>query len=142
MKTVSVNRKELIEAIGQMTYAGFSGHGWSWQVVFDPKDTLAQAHVVLANPDTDEEVNYRLVNEEGVDVLDFADLPGFTWDGGASTPDATAAYVNPEPGEDAEFDDIKDLERIRLPQDTRGFIAGRLRKHVQVGRDTFRVEYF
>ncbi len=141
MKTVSVNRKELVEAIGQVTHAGFPHQGWSWQVIFDPKDTQADAHVVLVNPDADEEVNYRLVNEEGVNVLQFADLPGFSWDGTAVRPDVDAGVGGAEPA-DVAFDDIKDLEHIRLPEDTRDFIAGRLRKHVRIGKDTFRVEYF
>jgi hypothetical protein len=129
MKVVSVNKKELVDALGQVTHAGFDGQGWSWQVFFDPKDTRAEAKVVLVNPDVDEEVNYRLVNEEGYNVLDFAELNGYVWDAGNPLPDDAAR-------------NIKTLEQIRLSKEARAFIESHLCRQVTIGKDTFHVEYY
>ncbi len=130
MRTVSVNKHDLVDAIGQSTHAGFAGKGWSWQVLFDPRDTRAEARVVLVNPDVDHEVNYRLVNEDGYPVLTFADMNGYVW--GEDEREIA----------DRPFDDIKDVEAIRVPQGTRDEIEAKLKKHVQIGKDTFKVEYY
>jgi hypothetical protein len=130
MKTVSINKRELVEAIGQDTHLGFGATGWSWQVVFDPQDSEAEAKVVLVNPDTDQEVNYRLVNEESYPVSQFVDLDDFVWGG------------DDESLANRTFDDVKDVETIRVPAATRQLIEGKLRKQVQIGKDTFKVEYF
>ncbi len=129
MKVVSVKKKDLVDALGQMTHAGFAGQEWSWQVIFDPKDTQAEGRVVLVNPDADHEVNYRLVNEEGYNVLQFANLDGFTWDSGV-------------PLDDRDLTNIKTLEQIRLDKETRAFIEDHLRQHVTLDRETFHVEYY
>jgi hypothetical protein len=129
MKVVSVNKKDLVEALGQATHAGFDGHGWSWQVIFDPKDTRAEARVVLVNPDMDHEVNYRLVNEEGYSVLQFAELDGYVWGTGHPLPDD--AVTN-----------IKTLEQIRLSKEARVYIESCLRRQVTIGKDTFHVAYY
>lgn len=129
MKTVSINKKSLVDALGQATHAGFADKGWSWQVVFDPGDSEAEGRVVLVNPDTNSEVNYRLVNEEGYNVLQFANLNGFSWDAGDGVVDR-------------DFDYITDLDQIRLSKDTRDYIEGRLVQHINLDGQTFHVEYF
>lgn len=130
MKTISIKRRDLAQAIAYRTHVDFEGDRWSWEVSFNPKAQEPEAHVLLVNPDVEQDVSYVFANEETFDPMHFVKLESdFRWGEAGTLPsDATR--------------DGKEFETICIPDDILEQIEHSLLKHVEYDGVSYGVSYY
>ncbi len=129
MKTLAVNKRDLVHALAYRTHVDFDEERWSWEVVFNPKAQEPQARVVLVNPDVAPAESYVFANEDSYNPMAFADLGDYRWG---------------EPGafQGTESGDGKELESVCIPDDVRHDIEDSLLKHVEYDGTSYTVRYY
>jgi hypothetical protein len=129
MKKISINKRDLVQAVAYRTHISAQDGEWSWQVTFDPRAQDPQARVVLVNPDVDTEVPYVYLDEDNFDPMAFVDLDdGFRWGESASSDSAESGR--------------KAMEQVRIPKEIRNQIESSLRKQVEYNGVTYTATYY
>lgn len=129
MKTLAVNKRDLINAIAYRTHVDLGEGPWAWEIVFNPKAQEPSAKVVLVHPDVEPDESYVYANEDSFNPLAFTRLDGYRWgEEGAVAADDTGYG--------------KEFETVRVPDEVRHDIEESLLKQVEYDGTSYTVRYY